>query len=591
MNEIFSRGTTENPDWIEVYNPTNAVVDISGYKIYDSGGNTGTKPKKEFVAGTTIPAYGYTVIVTDDTSASGFGISNSGEWVWLENTTGTVIDSFLIPALAAGQTAARTPDGGVLWKVVNTITRGKSNVVLTSLLLPQYIQGLNGTNNNRTPYAFRVKIDNLAPSTTYRYINQVVTYADGATTSGAGNVIFVYSDSLVRTTGPSLTNTGPFGVLTTDTSGSYTGWYITEPTGNARFTPGNYVSMRIRLNNGADGTVAVTWATTDSISVIDYGTDAAATKGTGIYGQSGALPKDFVFLYDNVDGDGRPLAGVMVENDGIALSGVTSIALFYRDSVDAKNGYWGTIIPNILANGVRRIERRLFEDGSIHPVVGTDADGVWPSGANTVNPLTGLTAIRIDFIDAPIPVELSSFTAQTVDNGVVLNWSTATETNNSGFEVERKSGNSEFSKIGFVSGNGTTTNVSSYTFNDNNVDASTYTYRLKQIDFDGSYTYYNEIVVNTDDANLTPTEFSLAQNYPNPFNPSTKIEFSVPFQTQVTLKIYDIHGSEVRTLVNEVKSAGNHQIQFNASDLASGIYFYKMNAGGFVSSKKLILIK
>jgi hypothetical protein len=590
MNETFSRGTVDNPDWIEIYNPTSAVIDISGYKIYDSGGQAGTKPKKEFPSGTTIPAYGYNVIVTDDTAASGFGISNGGEWVWLENVTGTIVDSFLIPALAAGQTAARTPDGGALWKVVTTITRGKSNVVLTSLLLPQFIQGASTTNNNRTPYAFRVKIDNLAPNTTYRYINQVVTYADGATISGAGNVVFVYSDSLVRSSGPSLNNSGPFGILTTDADGSHTGWYITEPTGNARFTAGNYISMRIRLNNGADGTVAVTWVTSDSVKVIDYGTDAGATKGTGIYGPSGAAPKDFVFLYDNVDGDGRPLAGVIVENDGIALSSVTSIALFYRDSVDAKDGYWGTIIPNDLAGGVKRIERRLFADGSLHPVVGTDVDGIWPSGANTVNPLGGLTAIRIDFDDAPVPVELTSFTAQTIDNNVVLNWSTATEINNSGFDVERKSGNSEFSKIGFVSGHGTTANISSYTFTDNNIDATSYTYRLKQIDFDGSSTYYNEIVVNADGI-LTPTQFSLGQNYPNPFNPSTKIEFSVPFQTQVTLKVYDVHGSEVRTLVNEVKSAGNHQIQFNASDLASGIYFYKMTAGGFVSSKKLILIK
>lgn len=590
MNEIFSRGTVSDPDWIEVYNPTSAAIDISGYKIYDNGGQAGTKPKKEFPAATSIPAYGYFVIVTDDTAASGFGISTSGEWVWLENATGTVIDSFQIPALAAGQTAARTPDGGSLWKVVNTITRGKSNVVLTSLLLPQFIQGASTTNNNRTPYAFRVKIDNLAPNTTYRYINQVVTYADGATTSGAGNVIFVYSDSLVRTTGPTLANTGPFGLLTTDANGSHTGWYMTEPTGNARFTAGNYVSMRIRLNNGANGTVAVTWATTDSIKVIDYGTDATETKGTGIYGASGAQPKDFIFLYDNVDGDGRPLAGVMVENDGITLSTVTSIAQFYRDSVDGKNGYWGTIIPNMLSNGVRRIERRLFADGTIHPVVGTDADGVWPSGANTVNPLSGLTAIRLSFDDAPVPVELTSFTASTIDNSVILNWSTATETNNAGFEVERKIGNSEYSKIGYVEGKGTTTLESRYQFTDELSAVGNYTYRLKQVDFDGSYTYYNEIVVNVE-GNLTPTQFSLGQNYPNPFNPTTKIDFTVPVQSNVVINVYDVNGSVVKTLVNEVKPVGSHQIQFDASQLSSGIYFYKMTAGGFVSSKKLILIK
>ena len=595
MNEIFSRGTAENPDWIEIYNGTSSVVDITGFKIYDSGGQSGTKPKKEFPSGSTIPAYGYLVIVTDDTSASGFGISNSGEWVWLENVSGTVIDSVNIPALAAGQSYACAPDGGPM-KVVTTITRGVSNIVLSEVLLPQYIQGMNGTNNGRIPYVFRVTINNLLANTTYKYINQVITSADGPTTSGAGNVIFVkdvVDSPFVRTTGPSFTEPGPYGLLTTDANGSYTGWFITEPTSNARFTPGNTVYMRIRMNDGASGTTAVNWATTSSpIKVLNYGVTADTTLCTGIYGRSGADPKDFVFLYDNIDGTGRPLSSATVETDGVNLAAVTSIVQFYRDSVDTFVGGWGTIIPNLLANGVRRIERRLFSDASIFPIIGIDEDGIWPSGANTVNPLGGTTAIRIDFSDASIPVELLGFSASKSGNSVVLNWATATETNNSGFEIQKNSGTG-FMKIGFVAGNGTTTDKKSYSFVDQNTVNGTFFYRLKQIDLNGTYSYSNIVEIT----NGIPANFNLTQNYPNPFNPSTTINYSLPYESNVKIIVYNLIGEVVKELANSTQQAGEYTIRFNANGFSSGIYFYSINASSidgkhnYQSVRKMTLLK
>lgn len=595
MNEIFSRGTAENPDWIEIYNGTSSVVDITGFKIYDSGGQSGTKPKKEFPAGSTIPAYGYLVIVTDDTSASGFGISNSGEWVWLENVSGTVIDSVNIPALAAGQSYACAPDGGPM-KVVTTITRGVSNIVLSEVLLPQYIQGMNGTNNGRIPYVFRVTINNLLANTTYKYINQVITSADGSTTSGAGNVIFVkdvVDSPFVRTTGPSFTEPGPYGLLTTDANGSFTGWFITEPTSNARFTPGNTVYMRIRMNDGASGTTAVNWATTSSpIKVLNYGATADTTLCTGIYGRSGADPKDFVFLYDNIDGTGRPLSSATIETDGVNLAAVTSIVQFYRDSVDTFVGGWGTIIPNQLANGVRRIERRLFSDASIFPIIGIDEDGIWPSGANTVNPLGGTTAIRIDFADASIPVELLGFSANKSGNSVVLNWATATETNNSGFEIQKNYGNG-FVKIGFVAGNGTTTEKKSYSFVDQNTVNGTFSYRLKQVDLNGTYTYSNIVEVT----NGIPANFNLTQNYPNPFNPSTTINYSLPYESSVKIIVYNLIGEVVKELANSTQQAGEYTIRFNADGFSSGVYFYSINASSidgkhnYQSVRKMTLLK
>jgi len=127
MNEIYSRGTSSAPDWIELYNPTASAVDISAYKIYDNGGQGGTKPKKSFPAGTSIPSKGFYVIVTDDGAADAFGLSSSGEKVWLEDATGTIIDTVTFAAYEATQSYARIPDGSGNWKIVNTITRGTSN--------------------------------------------------------------------------------------------------------------------------------------------------------------------------------------------------------------------------------------------------------------------------------------------------------------------------------------------------------------------------------------------------------------------------------------------------------------------------------
>lgn len=127
MNEIYSRGTVDAPDWVELFNPFNSAVNITGYRIYDSGGKGGTKPKKAIPQGVTVPAHGFYVVVTDNTGdPSDFGLSSAGEEVWLEDSTGTVIDYVAFPAMGVTQSYSRIPDGGANWQLA-TITRGGPN--------------------------------------------------------------------------------------------------------------------------------------------------------------------------------------------------------------------------------------------------------------------------------------------------------------------------------------------------------------------------------------------------------------------------------------------------------------------------------
>lgn len=200
-------------------------------------------------------------------------------------------------------------------------------------------------------------------------------------------------------------------------------------------------------------------------------------------------------------------------------------------------------------------------------------------------------AFRLNGTTGVVPVELTSFTANNNNGTVVLNWSTATEINNQGFEIQRSSGNG-FQSVGFVNGFGTTTKVKNYTYLDKNLDPGIYTYRLKQVDFDGTVDYSSAVNVEI----IAPTKFELDQNFPNPFNPSTKISFGLASDSKVKISVYNLLGEQVALLFNNDLTAGNHSITFNAKNLNSGVYFYKLEANGidgqnFTSTKKMILTK
>lgn len=210
--------------------------------------------------------------------------------------------------------------------------------------------------------------------------------------------------------------------------------------------------------------------------------------------------------------------------------------------------------------------------------VTTSGNYCWAAGnAGTILKLDGVV----------LPVELTSFTAVSQNQQVTLNWSTATELNNNGFEIQRSTANSEFITVGFERGNGTTTNQSEYTYMDKNISAGNYSYRLKQIDFNGVFEYSDAIEVEV----FNLDSYVLNQNYPNPFNPSTKIAYVLKEKTNVKILIMNALGEEVAVLVNQTQEQGYHQLDFNASNLPSGIYFYSLQTENYSDTKKMLLIK
>lgn len=187
-----------------------------------------------------------------------------------------------------------------------------------------------------------------------------------------------------------------------------------------------------------------------------------------------------------------------------------------------------------------------------------------------------------------LPVELSSFTSIVNERNITLNWTTASEENNSGFEIERSKVNGQWSIIGYLNGQGNSNIAHNYSFEDRNLSSGRYNYRLKQIDYNGNFQYFdlqNEVVIGT------PEKFSLHQNYPNPFNPTTKINYDIPKEGIVKLTIFDNNGREMKTLVNEFRTAGYYTTDFNALNLSSGVYYYKLQSNNFVATKKMVILK
>ena len=254
--------------------------------------------------------------------------------------------------------------------------------------MPLYIQGNNGSNNNRVPVAIAVYLENLEPNTTYRYTNQFVDDNDGPETAGAGNVIYANPDGFYRSTNPSLSTEGGYGEFTADAFGEAMVWFVNEPTANARFTPGNHVYLRIRINDGHDGTTAAhTFTTEDYATVLNFGTEYGEYQGTAFYAKSNEAPMTFAMMYATII-DWRPVYSTPVETTGVDYGSINQYADFYKDEVAGKEGWFGGILPNDNEIGINMIvvfdmTHYWFQDYYVE-------DGQWKPEANTVNPNGGL---------------------------------------------------------------------------------------------------------------------------------------------------------------------------------------------------------
>ena len=283
-------------------------------------------------------------------------------------------------------------------------------------------------------------------------------------------------------------------------------------------------------------------------------------------------------MYDDGINGGDPTAGDKIFNSLVTFPAFTSFEIQYKYGINygdgANNGGGNDNEAGIGNNHIIELEQFL-ESAQVLNVFGQ-------MGLHQLNN------------QVYIPVELTSFTVSIHSGIVSLKWETATELNNLGFEIERKiydkNTEGDWTTVGFEEGHGTTTETQHYSFNDDvsYISAISFSYRLKQVDYDGSFEYSEEVTVEN---STLPEKYSLLQNYPNPFNPATTIEFTLPQKELVTIKIYDVLGNEVTTLISEELNAGLHKVVFNARGLTSGIYIYKITADTFTQTKKMTLIK
>ena len=268
-----------------------------------------------------------------------------------------------------------------------------------------------------------------------------------------------------------------------------------------------------------------------------------------------------------------------------------------------------TWIPNSSVTGFGIAKFSTFQDSTIF-IVGSktfrsldggenwfefaELNGITLTGLSLLNSgfgfAVGSGGLVLKYYDTTyVPVELISFEGDLRNNKIILTWITASELNNYGFEIQKYSDNKNWQVIGFVRGKGTSTEINHYSFSDIITKSEEVCYRLKQIDYDGSFTYSKVITLSVE--NL-PLYFVLSQNYPNPFNPETNINFSIPEETNVSIKLYDVTGREIKELVNEKKQPGYYTIKLKGGDLSSGVYFCRLvTTSGFSAVKKLILLK
>lgn len=389
----------------------------------------------------------------------------------------------------------------------------------------------------------------------------------------------------------------------TSGSGSHTGGLVGKCSNSSPISNSYHITGNVSGRDYVGGLVGVLESSSSVSQCYSSGSVSGTLLSGGLIGYLSASVYDS-YSRANVSISGDGSGGLVGQNSGGSIdkcystgtaTGTTNVGglLGSNSSGTTTNSFWDTETSSLLssAGGTGKTTTQMKTDSTF-----TNAgwsSSVWnlDAGYNDGYP-------HLDWQNTggtPLPVELFSFTANVGTDFITLYWQTATEVNNYGFHVESKKDKveSNWETIGFVNGYGNSNSPKDYSFIDKNVAAGNYLYRLKQIDNNGEFSYSSEVEVNVE---TIPTEFALYQNYPNPFNPTTTIKYSVPKiinnqSSIINLKVYDILGNEVATLVNEEKEPGIYEVEWNATDLATGIYLYRLQSNGFVTVRKALIIK
>jgi sugar lactone lactonase YvrE len=394
--------------------------------------------------------------------------------------------------------------------------------------------------------------------------------ATGVAVDGSGNLYVAdYSNNRVLR----------FNNAATATNGASANGVLGQPDFTSNTSVTTQSGMNYPIGVAVDGSGNLYVADYSNNRVLRFNNAASATNGANANAVLGQA--DFTSSTSAVTQSGmyRPM-GIAVDGSGNLY--VTDVynnrVLQFSNAASATNGASANGVlgqPNFTTSA-----SATSQNGMYYP------EGVAADGSGNLYVAEYINNRVLRFNVGTLPIELVSFSAKPASIGVLLSWQTATEKNNAGFNLERSTDNTAFSSIGYVKGNGTTTQSHSYAFTDATASGKVF-YRLKQTDYDGTATYSKTVEVKAG----TPAAFTLSQNYPNPFNPSTTITYALPQAGQVTLKVYDVLGHEVATLVNENKTAGNYTATFQADKFSSGMYFYKLQSGNFVQTRKMLLVK
>ncbi|MCW8805244.1 MAG: YCF48-related protein [Ignavibacteriaceae bacterium] len=473
--------------------------------------------------------------------------------VWADNPMGNVIACGAASSTTTFDQAIYSTDGGASWAV--------STMMDSSDLDFNRVSMVSSTTGYAACEDYRIMKTTDGGATWFRVTDPVTSTSDAEclffVDENVGYVFGVLDDGYKTTDGGNT-----WSVLTTGETSTFYNCYFTDA------NTGWVVGSSGTLIHTTDGGATFSPQDPNNTSTL-YGITMLNNNVGYISGSSGRVRR-------TTDG------GVTWDTVDVGYTGVTLYSVSFKDENNGMTGgsvgrtYYttdGGTTWNFDNTGMSTIYEVYVEKSS------TDTAAVYAVGTNSY--------VMKNF-HTVVPVELASFSASVNGNNVTLSWMTATELNNSGFSVERKTGEESWTELGFIQGHGTTSETQVYTFIDKDLVSGIYNYRIKQIDFNGSYKFYDlkeEVDISA------PNSYDLSQNYPNPFNPATKIKYSVPVEGLVNIAVFNILGEKVADLVNSVQKAGNYELTFNATNLASGMYIYRMESGNYVSIKKMMILK